>query len=83
MMRQFEVVPPPVFTDLRRLGSDIQLKFTPTPNRFHFVERKDNLVSGSWTNFTNNILGIGTNVSVIDAGAATRSNRFYRLGLSP
>lgn len=83
MMRQFEVVPPPEFSVIRRLGIDIQLEFTPTPNRLHFVERKENLLSGSWTTFTNSIPGIATNLSVTDPGGAIRSNRFYRIGLIP
>jgi hypothetical protein len=77
------VVSPPEFTGIRRLGSDIQLNFTPTTNRLHFLQRKDNLFIGPWTNFTNNIPGTGSSVTVTDPGGATRSNRFYRVGLSP
>jgi spore coat protein A len=83
MMRQFEVVPPPRFTGIQRLGANIQLSFRPTTNRLHFVQRRDDLLSAPWANFTNNILGTNASVTVTDPGAATRSNRFYRIGLVP
>jgi spore coat protein A len=83
MMRQFEVVPPPEFTSIRRLGGDIQLNFKPTTNRLHFIERKNDLNSGSWMNFTNNIPGTGAIISVSDPGAAAQPKRFYRIGLPP
>ena len=83
MMRQFEVVLPPMFTGIQRLGSDIQLNFRPTPNRFHFLQRRDDLFNSPWTNFTNNILGSGSNTSVTDPGGAAQPKRFYRIGLSP
>ena len=83
MMRQFEVVPPPMFTRIRGLGGDIQLDFSPTPKRHHFVQWRHGLFNGSWTSFTNNILGSGTNMTVTDTGAAGQPRRFYRIGLSP
>jgi spore coat protein A len=83
MMRQFEVVLPPMFTEIQRLGSDIRLNFTSTTNRLHYVQRRDDLISGSWANFTNNILGNGGNKTVTDPGAAAQPKRFYRIGLSP
>jgi hypothetical protein len=82
-MRQFQVVPPPMFTDIRRAGTNILLDLRPTTNRLHFVQRKEDLASGSWTNFTNNIFGTSATVSVTDPGAAARPRRFYRIGLSP
>lgn len=83
MMRQFEVVLPPMLTGIRRLGPDIQIDFMPTPNRLHFVLRGDELLSGSWTSFTNNIPGLGDKIVVTDPGAASQPKRFYRIGLSP
>jgi spore coat protein A len=83
MMRQFQVVLPPFITGLRKLGTDMQLSFRPTTNWLHYVQRRDDLLSGTWTNFTNNILGSGTNATVIDSGAATQPRRFYRIGISP
>jgi spore coat protein A len=83
MMRQFQVVPPPFFTGIRRAGTDIQLDFRPTTNRLHFVQRRNEVASGTWTNFTNNIPGTGSNVTVTDPGAAAQPKRFYRIGLLP
>jgi spore coat protein A len=83
MMRQFEVVLPPMFTGIERLGNDVQLQFRTTTNRLHQVQRRDDLLSGSWANLTNNILGSGGNAIVTDPGAATQPMRFYRIGLAP
>jgi spore coat protein A len=83
MMRQFEVVPPPLITNLRLAGSNVLLDFRPVPNRFHFVQRRDDLFTSSWTSFTNNILGAGTNATVSDPSGIARPKRFYRIGLTP
>lgn len=83
MMRQFEVVPPPMFTGVQRLGANMQLSFRPTTNRLHFVQRRDDVVSGLWIDFTNNIPGTATNVTITDPGAAAQPQRFYRIGLAP
>jgi len=83
MMRQFEVVLPPLITDLQLLGSNVALGFRTVPNRLHFVQRRDDLFTGSWASFTSNIPGVGTNTTVIDSGGASRTKRFYRVGLLP
>lgn len=83
MMRQFQVVLPPALTAVRRAGTNVQLDFRPTTNRLHFVQRRDDIRTGTWTSFTNNIPGTSPTVTVTDPGAGTRSNRFYRVGLSP
>jgi spore coat protein A len=83
MMRQFEVVPPPLMTAAQISGTNVQVTFRTTTNRLHFVQRRDNVATGAWFDFTNNIPGTGTNATVIDSGGATQSNRFYRVGLSP
>jgi hypothetical protein len=83
MMRQFEVVLPPAFTGIYRQDADILLRFRPASNRFNFVERKNDLSSGSWTNLTNHIFGGLTNISITDPGAANLPSRFYRIGVEP
>ena len=54
-----------------------------TTNTLHFVQYRNNVAMGPWFSFTNNIQGTGTNATVTDPGAATQSNRFYRVGLAP
>jgi spore coat protein A len=83
MMRQFEVVLPPLITGLHTSGSNVVLSFRPTTSYIHFVERKNELSTGIWTLITNNVPALGTNVSVTDPGAASQSWRFYRVGLTP
>lgn len=63
-------------------GNDVSISFATT-NRLYYVQRSDDLNSGTWTTFTNNVPGTGGIVSVIDVNAATLTNRFYRLGLVP
>jgi len=48
----------------------------------HFAQRKDDLANGAWTNFTNNILGDVTNVTITDPGPVAQLKRFNRIGLS-
>jgi FtsP/CotA-like multicopper oxidase with cupredoxin domain len=83
MMRQFEVVLPPLFTGIRRDGSDIVLQFRPATNRLHFVEHCSDVASLYWTNFDDDILGTSSVVVITDPGGANRSNRFYRVGVRP
>jgi spore coat protein A, manganese oxidase len=83
MMRQFEVVAPPLITGLRFAGQDVQINFIPTPNHLHFVQRRDDLFAGSWLTFTNNIPALGTNVMATDQGTSGMERRFYRIGVSP
>jgi len=83
MMRQFQVLPPPVFTSIQWLGTNVSLTFTTTSNRLHAVERNDELLSGSWNTFTNGIPGNGGLVTVIDPNAADTQQRFYRVRLAP
>jgi spore coat protein A len=83
MMRQFQVLPPPVFTSIQWLGTNVSLTFTTTSNRLHAVERNNDLLSGGWNTFTNGILGNGGTVTVIDPNAGNAPQRFYRVRLSP
>jgi hypothetical protein len=83
MMRQFEVVLPPQFTNIKRTGSDILLNFQPSPNRRHFLQRRSDFASGTWTTFATNILDGTTNLTATDAAGATQPRRVYRIGVTP
>jgi spore coat protein A len=83
MMRQFQVVLPPVFTDIRRSGSNVILSFRTTTNWLHFLERRNSLSTGNWTLFTSGIPALGPTGTVIDPWCGPGTNRFYRLGIVP
>jgi FtsP/CotA-like multicopper oxidase with cupredoxin domain len=83
MMRQFEVVPLPMITGLYVNGSNVVINFRPTTNHVHFVQYRNQLDTGTWSTFAGNLPGGGTNVTVVDEGAATRQQRFYRIGVRP
>jgi hypothetical protein len=83
MMRQFQVVLPPRFTAIGVFGTNVVLQFTSATNLLHAVERRDELIVGSWTSLTNNLLGTGGPMVVTNTGAGRLPKRFYRLGVTP
>jgi spore coat protein A len=83
MMRQFQVLPPPIFTSIQLLGSSVSLTLTTTSNRLHALERSTNFLSDSWNTFTNNILGDGSSTTITDTQGGISSQQFYRIRLSP
>jgi hypothetical protein len=70
-------------TSIFVVNSDIEISFATGSNKLYGVESRDSLTSGSWTNLTNGIVGTGGIMTYTDVGAATLSNRFYRLVLVP
>ena len=64
-------------------NSDFVVSFTSATNKLYRVERTDDLVIGIWTTITNNVLGTGSAIQITDAGAASVTNRFYRVRLLP
>jgi spore coat protein A len=83
MMRQFQVVPPPRVTGIQPYGADIQISFSPSTNHLHSAERRDDLLTGSWSSFTNGIPGNAAIKTVTDPGAMGVTQRFYRIGVQP
>jgi spore coat protein A len=83
MMRQFQVLPRPVFTSIQWQGSNVSLTFTTTSNRLHAVERNDILVSNSWSAFTSDIPSGSGTATVSDPDAPNAAQRFYRVRLLP
>lgn len=69
-------------TAVQVIGNDVSISFATT-NRLYYVQRIDDLGNGTWTTFTNNVMGTGGIVSVLDTNAATLPQRFYRVGLVP
>src|SRR5204863_9794367 len=60
------------------VASGTQISLATGSNRFYRVDRTTNLVSGVWTTVTNNVVGTGGIVTVIDPGTAAKTNQFYR-----
>jgi FtsP/CotA-like multicopper oxidase with cupredoxin domain len=82
MMRQFQVLPPPVFTSVLWQGSNVSLTFTTTSNRLHAVERTHTLNSDSWNTLTSDVPSGGGTATVTDPVTNTAQG-FYRVRLLP
>jgi spore coat protein A len=82
MMRQFQVLPPPVFTSIQWQGSNVSLTFTTTSNRLHAVERNDTLVSNSWNTLTSGIPS-GSGTATVTDPETNAAQGFYRVRLLP
>ena len=71
-------------TAITATGTNVVISFNTILNQSKYViDRRDSITGGSWTNLTNGIVGAGGVMTYTDVGAATLSNRFYRLGLVP
>jgi hypothetical protein len=70
-------------TGIGPVAGNIEIHFATGTNRVYYVDRRDGLPGGGWTTFTNNIVGTGGIMTAIDVGAASLTQRFYRVGLSP
>lgn len=65
------------------VGADVQISLATGSNRLYRVDYTTNLVNAVWTTLTNNVAGTGGVVSVIDPGAASQPQRFYRAAIAP
>ncbi len=82
MMRQFQVLPPPVLTSIQWQASNVSLTFTTTSNRLHAVERSDTLLSNSWSTLTSGIPS-GSGTATVTDTDSTNLTQFYRVRLLP
>jgi len=57
------------------------ITFTAQTNKLYAVDYRDELMSGSWAILSNNILGAGSPVQILDPAAPTKQQRFYRVRL--
>lgn len=62
---------------IEKIGADIRLRFNTVFGRSYFLENEDGL-AGPWSVMATNIIGDGSSVQAIDAGAASLPHRFYR-----
>jgi hypothetical protein len=79
----FEVAPNFRIVDLRRVGSDVALSLMTVLGRNYRVEYTNNLASGTWTTFTDNVPGNGWLLWVTNSGGASQPRRFYRGAIVP
>jgi len=68
----------PNLIELRRSGSDIAITFTTEVNGHYRLQRTHALGSNSWTTVADNLAGTGGTLQVLDSGAATQPQYFYR-----
>ena len=64
-------------------GPDIVISFTTCSNKVYDAQYNDDLTLPNWLGFVTNIPGTGAIVSTNDPGAASLTNRFYRIRLVP
>jgi hypothetical protein len=74
----FEVDPNFRIVELRRAGSDAALSLMTVLGRNYRAEYTNDLVSGTWTIFTNNAPGNGYLLWVTNSGGGNQTRRFYR-----
>ncbi len=79
----FEVDPRFRIVELRRVGSDVALSLTTVLGRNYRAEYTNNLASGNWPIFTNNVPGNGHLLWVTNHGGANQAKRFYRGAIVP
>ena len=77
----FQTGPDLQIVDSEIVGPDAVISLATGSNRLYRVDRTTNLVSGVWTTVTNNLVGTGGIVTVIDPGAADSTNEFYRAAI--
>jgi len=81
MMRQFEVVPPPVFTSIRAAGTNVVLRFNTATSLLHTIQRRDQFAAGVWTNVTS-FIGSGIEMTLTNS-RANSTQRVFRIGVTP
>ena len=71
---------PPIATSIKKVDDNFHIEFQSIAGRSYRVEWTDDLVSGHWTVLTGEaIAGTGAIIKVIDAGAGTQKQCFYRV----
>jgi hypothetical protein len=64
-------------------GGVFRVNFPTVSNKYYQIQRRDDLLTGSWVGFTNAFIGNGSTVQIPDPDAATQLRRFYRIRLVP
>jgi hypothetical protein len=70
-------------TDIFFSGADIVVSFTSCTNKLYELEFNDDMMTTNWAATVTSIPGTATITSATDLGAASLTNRFYRVRLLP
>ena len=70
-------------TSIGATGADVVVSFTSATNKLYDLEFNVDLTTSNWTTVVTNIPGTDTIVPVAEPGAASLTNRFYRVRLLP
>ena len=73
------VVSAPVISSLSVATTNIILNFSSSTGATYAVERRTNLLSGSWLTALTNLAGNGATKTVTNLGGASATNGFYRV----
>jgi lysophospholipase L1-like esterase len=73
----------PKFTSIALAGTNVTLKFSTVSNQFYLVERRDDLVIGSWTMVASNFPGNGAVASLTNSVPLNSLEGFYRVKQLP
>ena len=72
--------PPPITPSIKKVDDNFHIEFQSIAGRSYRIEWTDDLKAGKWTALTNEaITGTGELIKVIDAGAGTQKQCFYRV----
>jgi PKD repeat protein len=63
--------------------ADVVVSFTSSTNKLYDLQFNDDLTLSNWNAAVTNVPGTGTITSATDLGAASLTNRFYRVRLVP
>ena len=74
----FDTGPDLQITGTQVVGTDVQINLSTGSNRLYRIDYKSDMVTGVWMTLTNNLPGTGGIVPIIDPGAASQPQRFYR-----
>ncbi len=66
-------------TEARRVGSNVQVRFTTVSDKTYGVEYRPEVGEGPWTELPGIVPGTGGIVTYTDANAASLPRRFYRV----
>lgn len=79
----YRVIPGPRVNDVAVTGTNVIIRFSTQTGRNYRLERAAAINTNTWTQVGGNVPGTGGTVQVTDGGAATQTNRFYRVRITP
>ncbi len=72
--------PPPITPSIKKVEDNFHIEFQSIAGRSYRIEWREDLIAGQWTPLTGEVIvGTGKMIKVIDAGAGTQKQCFYRV----